>query len=235
MPTRTHTRRYRSEDSGLWRSACASASYHHARVRSPMTTDLPTLAINTIRTLVDRRHPEGELGTPGAAAGLRADGVRAVAAPPQARSARAAVVRSRSLRAVGRPRLDAALLAAPPHRLRPLARRARSSSASGAARRRATPSGTRRRASRRPPVRSGRAPRTRSAWRSPSATSRRYFNRPGHTLVDHHTYALVSDGDVMEGVACEAASLAGHLGLGKLIYLYDANHDHARRPALARR
>jgi transketolase len=50
------------------------------------------------------------------------------------------------------------------------------------------------------------------------------FNRPGHTVVDHFTYALVSDGDVMEGVAAEAASLAGHLGLGKLIYLYDANH-----------
>src|SRR5207253_2630142 len=40
---------------------------------------------------------------------------------------------------------------------------------------------------------------------------------------DHHTFALVSDGDMMEGVACEAASLAGHLGLGKLVYLYDAN------------
>ncbi|HUS32259.1 MAG TPA: transketolase [Kofleriaceae bacterium] len=51
----------------------------------------------------------------------------------------------------------------------------------------------------------------------------RYFNRPGHTIIDHHTFALVSDGDVMEGVACEAASLAGHLGLGKLTYLYDAN------------
>jgi transketolase len=50
-----------------------------------------------------------------------------------------------------------------------------------------------------------------------------YFNRPGHTIIDHFTYALVSDGDVMEGVACEAASIAGHLGLGKLIYLYDAN------------
>jgi transketolase len=49
------------------------------------------------------------------------------------------------------------------------------------------------------------------------------FNRPGHTIIDHTTYALVSDGDVMEGVACEAASLAGHLRLGKLIYLYDAN------------
>src|SRR5215207_2007474 len=51
----------------------------------------------------------------------------------------------------------------------------------------------------------------------------KYFNRPGHQIIDHYTYALVSDGDVMEGVACEAASIAGHLGLGKLIYLYDAN------------
>ncbi|PLY39791.1 transketolase [Janthinobacterium sp. ROICE36] len=49
------------------------------------------------------------------------------------------------------------------------------------------------------------------------------FNRDGHTLIDHHTYALVSDGDLMEGVAAEAASLAGHLRLGKLIYLYDDN------------
>ncbi|MDB4963832.1 MAG: transketolase [Myxococcales bacterium] len=50
-----------------------------------------------------------------------------------------------------------------------------------------------------------------------------HFNRPGHDIIDHHTFALVSDGDVMEGVAMEAASIAGHLGLGKLVYLYDAN------------
>jgi transketolase len=49
------------------------------------------------------------------------------------------------------------------------------------------------------------------------------FNRPGHTIVDHRTYVIASDGDMMEGVASEAASLAGHLGLGRLIVFYDAN------------
>lgn len=49
------------------------------------------------------------------------------------------------------------------------------------------------------------------------------FNRPGHELVNHRSYAIVSDGDLMEGVSAEAASLAGHLKLGKLTYLYDAN------------
>lgn len=49
------------------------------------------------------------------------------------------------------------------------------------------------------------------------------FNRPGHDIVDHRTYALLSDGDVMEGASHEAASLAGHLGLGKLICVYDDN------------
>ncbi|MEO1289790.1 MAG: transketolase, partial [Chloroflexota bacterium] len=50
-----------------------------------------------------------------------------------------------------------------------------------------------------------------------------HFNRDGHQIVDHYTYALVSDGDLMEGVAIEAIALAGHWGLGKLIYLYDDN------------
>ena len=51
-----------------------------------------------------------------------------------------------------------------------------------------------------------------------------YFNRPGHEIIDHYTYVIASDGDLMEGVSSEAAALAGHLRLGKLIVLYDDNH-----------
>ena len=58
------------------------------------------------------------------------------------------------------------------------------------------------------------------AERSLAAT----YNRPGHEVTDHRIYGIVSDGDLMEGVASEAASLAGHLGLGRVIYLYDDNH-----------
>jgi transketolase len=50
-----------------------------------------------------------------------------------------------------------------------------------------------------------------------------HYNKPGHAIIDHYTYAIVSDGDLQEGVASEAASLAGTLRLGKLIYLYDKN------------
>ena len=68
------------------------------------------------------------------------------------------------------------------------------------------------------------------------------YNRPHCKVVDHYTYGILSDGDIMEGIGAEAASIAGHLKLGKLIYLYDCNHitlsastqlaltdDHAKR------
>src|SRR3954466_9733896 len=50
------------------------------------------------------------------------------------------------------------------------------------------------------------------------------FNKPGHQIVDHYTYTIASDGDMQEGVQSEAASIAGHLGLGRLIAFYDDNH-----------
>ena len=49
------------------------------------------------------------------------------------------------------------------------------------------------------------------------------FNRPGHEIIDHYTYSIVSDGDLQEGVTAEAASLAGTLGLGRIIFIYDDN------------
>ncbi len=49
------------------------------------------------------------------------------------------------------------------------------------------------------------------------------FNKEDHKIVDHYTYAIISDGDLMEGISHESASMAGHMGLGKIIYLYDSN------------
>ncbi len=51
-----------------------------------------------------------------------------------------------------------------------------------------------------------------------------YFNRPGHSIIDYHIYAYCSDGDMMEGISSEAGSIAGHIKLNKLIYIYGDNH-----------
>ena len=112
-------------------------------------------------------------GHPGHADGARRHRVRDLDAAPPLRSDGPGLARSRSLRALVRPRVDAALLDAAPLGLRPPARRAQAASASGDRRRRAIPSPTSRRASRRPPGRSARASPTPSAWRRASRCSRR--------------------------------------------------------------
>nr|MBA3583819.1 transketolase [Gemmatimonadota bacterium] len=58
-----------------------------------------------------------------------------------------------------------------------------------------------------------------------------HFNRPGFPIVDHHTYAILSDGDIMEGVSSEASAIAAFYDLGKLIFLYDRNHVTLDGPA----
>ena len=81
-----------------------------------------------------------------------------------------------------------------------------------------------RRGSRRRPARSGRASRTPSASRSRSASSPTATTGPDTRSSTRWVYAICSDGDLMEGVSHEAASIAGQLGLGKLVFVYDDNH-----------
>lgn len=63
------------------------------------------------------------------------------------------------------------------------------------------------------------------------AMAEQWWARTAGDVIDHHTYAIVTDGDLMEGISAEAASMAGHLGLGKLVYLYDANDVTLDGPA----
>ena len=172
---------------------------------------------------------------PTAATPARRWGSRRSAGPSSPRHLRHApgrpgVARPRPLRALGRARLDAALRAAAPDaattcrwselkRFRQL----------GSEHPRATPSAATPRASRSPPARWARASPTPSASRWPSAMLAARFNRPGHEIVDHRTWFICSDGDLMEGISHEAASIAGFLGLEQL------DRDLRRQPHQPRR
>ena len=176
---------------------------------------LDELCVNTIRTLsmdAVQKANSGHPGTPMALAPIAyVLYTRVMRHAPE----RPGLAGPRPLRALLRPRVDAPLLDAATSRATASRSTTSRTSASSARRAPATPSTATRRASRPPPARSARASRPRSAWRSPSACSPRASTATATTIVDHYTYVIASDGDLEEGIASEASSLAGHLGLGQ--------------------
>ena len=183
-----------------------------------------------------RRDPGGELGSSGNADRHRARHVHALAAVPALRPCRPDLAEPRPLRAVGRARVGAPLVAPPPDgrpRRRPrlrdprragcLARRPEDASANSARSAPDIPSTAGRAASRRPPARSARAWRPRSGWRSRASGWAHATTATGFTLFDFDVYAQAGDGCMMEGVASEAASYAAHQRLSNLCWIYDSN------------
>ena len=181
---------------------------------------------------VDRRRPEGELRSPRGAdgRGARWPTFSGRASSSTRRATRAGPIATGSCSPPGTE--HAPLLAASPHGLRPVARRPQVVPAVGLAHARSSRVrlDTGRRSDHRP-ARPGLRERGRDGDRR--APPRAKFNRPGRTIVDHHTYGIVSDGDLMEGIAAEAASLAGHLRLGKLVYPLRRQPHPARRSDVA--
>ena len=121
-------------------------------------------------------------------------------------------------------RLDAPLLDALPDRLRARARRPQELPAARKPDRRATPS-----TATPPGIEVTTGPLGQGISNAAGMALAEHMwaarlNRPGHEVVDHYTYTIASDGDIEEGVSAESGSLAGHLGLGKLIAFYDRNH-----------
>ncbi len=191
-----------------------------------MSTTLasPELAITTVRTLAIDGVQAANSGHPGAPMGLAPVGWTLFSRHLHALPLRPGVARPRPLRAVGRARVDAPLRAAAPERLRPADRAAEGASASWAPRRPGHPergdtpgveitTG---------PLGQGFANAVGFALAEAMLAAR--FNRPGHEIVDHRTWFICSDGDLMEGISHEAASIAGFLGLEKLIGIWDDNH-----------
>ena len=169
----------------------------------------------------DGRGAEGELRPSRHADGARPDRLRPLHArhAPRARAPRLA--QPRPLRPERRPRVDAALRDAPPHRLRALARRHQELPPAATRPPPATPSTATRPASRRRPARSARASRCAPASRSASGCSTRASATTSSTTTRSR---IASDGDMQEGISGEAGSLAGHLKLGRLVAFYDDNH-----------
>ena len=177
---------------------------------------------------------KAQLGPSGHADGARAARVRAVHArdAPQPAATRSGRTATASSCRPGTPRCCCTRRCTWPATTD--ARATSSTSASSARTPPGTPSTATPRGSRRPPARSARASRTAVGFALAERMLAARFNRPGHEVVDHHTFVIASDGDIEEGITLEASSLAGHLGLGRLIAFYDATTSRSRAiPTLA--
>ena len=166
---------------------------------------------------------EGQLGPSRLADGLGVHGVHALGSIAQVQSARSSMAGPGPLHLVGRPWMRIALCLASRHGIRPASGGAQKISPMGQSH--AGASGVWQNSGRRgyhraigPRIANG----VGMAIAEMALAAR--FNRPGHQIVDHYTYVLVSDGDLEEGISSEAGSIAGHQHLGKLIVLYADNH-----------
>ena len=189
-----------------------------------MDDRVQTLSIDTIRCLAMDAVQKANSGHPGTAMALAPVAYVLYTEAMRARPGRARVARSRPLRALGRARLHPPVRGAPPDGLRPHDGRPEAVPPVGVAHARDIPSCTTRAGVNvtTGPLGQGVGNAVGMAIAEQMLAAR--YNRDGHEVVNHRTFAICSDGDVMEGVSGEASSIAGFLGLGKLCLIYDDNH-----------